>query len=87
LRWQDGLTTVDLAVDEPLTPPAGAEIAFEGQIDTPGRALVLYDPERHVYWRRSVAADRVGVRLWVNDRREPDYVGVEVTKSGDIAER
>jgi hypothetical protein len=39
---------VDLAVDEPLTRPASAEIAFDGQIDTPGMALVLYDPERRV---------------------------------------
>lgn len=77
----DGPTTIDLAVDELLAVPAGAALAFEGAIATPGRALVLSDPERRVYWRRDVDAERVAVRVWANDTSEPDYVGIELMPS------
>lgn len=84
LMWQDGSTTIDLAVDQKLSVPDGAALAFEGEIATPARELVLSDPERRVYWRRPIAAARVTVRVWANHRSEPDYLGIEVTRPSDI---
>ena len=86
LMSQDGPTTVDLALDEALAPPSGAGVAFEGEIATPHHELVLEDPERHVYWRHPIKANRVTVRVWTNDLGEPDYVGVELTQPRDIPE-
>jgi hypothetical protein len=80
LMWQDGPTTVDLAVDEPLSVPSGATLAFEGDIATPGHAVVLTDPERRIYWRHPVNAERITVRVWANHPSEPDYLGFELTR-------
>jgi hypothetical protein len=80
LMWQDGSTTIDVAVDEALDLPDGATLAFEGEIATPTEELMLYDPERQVYWRRSIDAFRVTARVWANHPTEPDYVGVELRR-------
>ena len=87
LMWQDGPTTVDIAVGELLSVPPGVMLAFEGDLATPARVVVLTDPERRVYWRHAIGTERVTVRVWANHPTEPDYLGFELTPRRDIGQR
>ncbi|MBL8952122.1 MAG: hypothetical protein JNK82_15170 [Myxococcaceae bacterium] len=73
----DGTTRITLS-DEP-TVPEGLTLAFDGMLETPGRALTVLTAIQQVVLEMPQAEARTRVKLWTNQAAEPDDVLIQVS--------
>lgn len=73
----DGPTEVVLGKMSEVDP--GTDPAFEGMLETPGRAIVISTVTAETVMKTIVPGQRTRVRIWVNHPRWPDkiIIGVE----------
>src|SRR5262245_57467372 len=69
---QDGPTEVILGRAVEVDP--GVEPAFDGDLETPHRAVIVSTVERNTIPESKVTVTRTRVRIWVNHPRWPDKV-------------
>jgi hypothetical protein len=69
---QDGPTEFVLGQAYEVDP--GSRPAFDGQLETPNRAVVVSTVERDSLLGDGVPTKRTRVRVWVNHPTEPDKV-------------
>ena len=71
---QDGPTEVRMGRREEVawdTPPA-----FEGELETPHRAVVISTVDLNVVMKRDVPSTRTHVTIWVSDARWPEHIAI-----------
>ena len=75
----DGSTKVTIGDIDLVNP--GYEPAFDGEIETPSKALEIQSVLGTKLLNALVQGERTRVAIWVNDSREPDeiIVGILVT--------
>jgi hypothetical protein len=76
LMWQDGLTDVTLGLAHDVDP--GQPPAFDGNLETPNRAVVVLTLDDPLVLRQPVRNARTRVRIWVNRLQQADQVIVGV---------
>jgi hypothetical protein len=69
---QDGPTEVILGKAEEIDP--GFQPAFDGDLATPNRAVVVSTVERKIVLESKVPEMRTHVRIWINHPRWPDKI-------------
>jgi hypothetical protein len=72
LMWQDGKTDVTLGPAGEVGP--GGPPAFDSQLDTPNRSVVISNVYSEIALSEPVRNTRTRVRIWVNRLREPDRI-------------
>ena len=73
---QDGPTEVILGKIEEVDP--GDRSAFDGDMETPNRSVVVSTVERETILELDVSDTRTHVRIWVSHPRWPDKVIIGV---------
>ena len=73
---QDGPTEIILGAAREVDP--GSKPAFNGDLETPNRAVVVSTVERETVLESDVADTRTHVRIWLNHPRWPDKVVIGV---------
>jgi len=72
----DGATTVRiLSEDEGNLPPY---LVFEGEVEIPSKQLAVTSVLGDTYLERPIEASSVRIKIWVNDRAEPDEICIVV---------
>jgi hypothetical protein len=72
LMWQEGETDVTLGPAAEVDP--GGPPAFDSQMDTPNRRVIICNVYREVALSEAVRNTHTRVRIWLNRLREPDRV-------------
>lgn len=72
--WIDGETEVTLGPAREVDP--GTPPAFDGELDTPSRTLVISTVDQKTILSENVPGIRTHVRAWVNRPSMPDKVVV-----------
>jgi hypothetical protein len=72
LMWQDGETDVTLGPAGDVDP--GGPPAFDSQLDTPNRSVIVCNIYREIALSEPVRNTRTRVRIWLNRLRWPDRV-------------
>ena len=75
---QDGETHIVLTDESSCEAPLNSILAFDGRIETSGGPVSIVDVLDRVLLSMNVSADKVRVRVWVNDQTEPDDIRVVV---------
>jgi len=70
--WIDGETTVTLGPSREVDP--GKPAAFDGQLETPNRTIVISTVEGNPILKEGVSETTTHVRAWVNNPSMPDEV-------------
>jgi hypothetical protein len=70
--WQDGETDVPLGPAGDVDP--GGPPAFDSQLDTPNRSVIVCNIYREIALSEPVRNTRTRVRIWLNRLRWPDRV-------------
>jgi hypothetical protein len=73
----NGETEVTVGAMDELPSREGS--AFDGELETPSHAIVIWTVSRQIILRAPVSRSRTRVRIWVNRRVEPDKVIVAVS--------
>lgn len=71
---QDGPTEISLGVRHELDP--GTPPAFEGDLDTPHRAVVVSTVDQKTVMKMSVPGARTHVCIWLSHPRWPEQVAI-----------
>lgn len=69
----DGITRIELTDEEPGVV-AGSEVAFDGVILTPSKRLSVRSAHDEALLEINVPTDATRLRIWANDRSEPDCI-------------
>lgn len=72
----DGVTKIRIL--DAITKDLPSYLAFEGEIDTPSNRLSVTSVLDETYLERHIAASTVSIKIWVNDREEPDEISIVV---------
>jgi hypothetical protein len=70
--WIDGETAVTLGPSREVDP--GTSPAFDGELETPSRTIVISTAEQKTILSDNVLGTRTRVRAWVNKPSMPDQV-------------
>jgi hypothetical protein len=70
----DGETEVILGVAVDVDP--GVQATFDGILETPRQAVIVATVEHTSILQTIVPTKRTRVRIWTNDRNEPDRVQI-----------
>jgi hypothetical protein len=71
---QDGPTEVILGVTGEVDP--GGQHAFDGDLETPNRAVIVSTVEGETVLEAKVLAARTRIRIWLSHPRWPDKVSI-----------
>lgn len=74
----DGLTTVRILDADDPSPPE-TELAYDGVIDLPSGVLTISNTHLDIYAKRMVGSRAADVRIYANDRSEPDLISIRIT--------
>jgi hypothetical protein len=72
----NGETEFTLGLSQDVDP--GMPPAFEGVLKTPSRRIVVRSVLGQVILDAAVSGQKTKVRVWVNDRKEPDRVVIGI---------